>query len=492
MKILLAVVVSVLSLCSSFALTVRITDPGQETNRTISLGGPTLLTKAQLQFDGEWTQPVYLVVQRHGITFVSYVDATLHLRVNGKYLLDAEVPAYGGAPIVLGPIQLVADQVADIEILASVYSISTYNLEDPMPIGFDITGLALDSYWTPPGDFHIEGSFPLWGSTCTVDTNLPVREVSQLQFRVQLIAPRAIVVKSKDVMVGKFVIDATEARGDIMVSTLPLILASHDIPVYGLTNCVLEVEGEVNKGIISSAQPARDISIFAVNMMAGSANDDVFYLQQCLNSNPNTRLASEGPGSPGMETFFFGELTQAAVKRFQILNGIPNTGFVGPLTRAALNSQLITNKASVVNVTFDTPLKIARGTSVTLTLRCSLDASVQGGSFSWGLADASAAYDIADAEFIPNRGTVNTIIPQSRISSVHRDPIPNTSLTAVYLQGYILPNTTYAVEASTNLIDWIHFGTVSPADSNILKEYVGAIEAETYRDKVFFRLKELP
>ena len=33
----------------------------------------------------------------------------------------------------------------------------------------------------------------------------------------------------------------------------------------------------------------------------------------------------------------FGPLTKAAVKRFQAAHGIPQTGYVGPKTRAALN-----------------------------------------------------------------------------------------------------------------------------------------------------------
>jgi len=37
-------------------------------------------------------------------------------------------------------------------------------------------------------------------------------------------------------------------------------------------------------------------------------------------------------------TGYFGGITLKAVKAFQILNDIPATGFVGPLTRAKLNS----------------------------------------------------------------------------------------------------------------------------------------------------------
>ena len=62
-------------------------------------------------------------------------------------------------------------------------------------------------------------------------------------------------------------------------------------------------------------------------------NDDVAALQ--------TFLVGEGYLIPDAVTRFFGPETLAATKAFQKANGIPATGFVGPLTRAVLNKGVI-------------------------------------------------------------------------------------------------------------------------------------------------------
>ena len=86
---------------------------------------------------------------------------------------------------------------------------------------------------------------------------------------------------------------------------------------------------------------------FTTNLSLGSSGTKIIALQKILNQDPDTRIASVGPGSPGNETDYFGQLTKAAVIRFQekyaleILTpaGLTNgNGYVGLYTRVELNS----------------------------------------------------------------------------------------------------------------------------------------------------------
>lgn len=99
---------------------------------------------------------------------------------------------------------------------------------------------------------------------------------------------------------------------------------------------------------------------FPVNLSLGSSGTQVRILQQILNRDPDTRIASTGPGSSGNETSYFGSLTKAAVVQFQekYANEIlapagltQGNGFVGIYTRIELNtlSAVAVNNVSTSN-----------------------------------------------------------------------------------------------------------------------------------------------
>ena len=80
---------------------------------------------------------------------------------------------------------------------------------------------------------------------------------------------------------------------------------------------------------------------FRNDLAYSMTSNDVKVLQQILNKNPQTQVSVTGDGSLGHETNYFGNLTLAAVKKFQALNHLPATGYVGTLTRALLNSKYL-------------------------------------------------------------------------------------------------------------------------------------------------------
>lgn len=93
---------------------------------------------------------------------------------------------------------------------------------------------------------------------------------------------------------------------------------------------------------------------FTKTLSKGDVSTDVLELQKYLNSNSSTQVSTEGPGSPGNESSYFGEKTKQAVIKLQNLYAsvilypiglVTGSGYVGPGTLNFLN--INQNKSSI-------------------------------------------------------------------------------------------------------------------------------------------------
>lgn len=122
--------------------------------------------------------------------------------------------------------------------------------------------------------------------------------------------------------------------------------------------CVLKgetVEGEdasdlpehPNSGSVCYYFPDSPLCVpFAKKIKYGESSEDVQRLQKFLNMHGYT-VSSQGPGSPGKETKYFGKTTQKALIKFQKDNNLVADGKIGPKTIKVLNN--FTKSVKTVN-----------------------------------------------------------------------------------------------------------------------------------------------
>ncbi len=159
----------------------------------------------------------------------------------------------------------------------------------------------------------------------------------------------------------------TAQYGVALASTLPLTTTYFNLPnlipnaTYYLkaistadgqtiSKTLSFIPGQEATAVPETPTSTTSLPPFVRNLTVGSTGSDDLELQQLLNQWGYT-ITSSGPGSPGNETTYFGSLTAKAVQKFQAANDIsPVSGYVGPLTRAKLNS-LIGNNGTPVPTT---------------------------------------------------------------------------------------------------------------------------------------------
>jgi hypothetical protein len=83
---------------------------------------------------------------------------------------------------------------------------------------------------------------------------------------------------------------------------------------------------------------AQLVITFTRNLTIGSSGQDVENLQVFLNDN-GYPIATQGTGSPGSESDYFGKKTADALAKWQSANNLPSTGFFGNLTRQQMQTR---------------------------------------------------------------------------------------------------------------------------------------------------------
>lgn len=142
-----------------------------------------------------------------------------------------------------------------------------------------------------------------------------------------------------------------------------------------IPNATIDALSGTNKAVIQTNRIASPdtADVFTKNLKLGDTDAEVLLLQKTLNEDPDTMVSSDGAGSMGNETTYFGQKTKTAVIKLQnkhagevlIPNGLSSgTGYFGPSTRAMLNTAhknksktttIVTSKASAESLASTIP-----------------------------------------------------------------------------------------------------------------------------------------
>jgi len=168
---------------------------------------------------------------------------------------------------------------------------------------------------------------------------------------------------------------------------------------------------------------------FSANLTVGSKGADVTALQ--------TALIAGGYSIPAGATGYFGSQTKAAVMKYQAANGVPATGFVGPLTRAALNGGVA----------------VAPATGCPAGYTCTLTGA-QGGTVigNTGTTGTDGSVSVSQSSYVSTGATLKKG--------------DTKNVVAVKLQATAGSVTVSRFDAHFSVRPWLYFSQVTLTDSN--------------------------
>ena len=348
------------------------------TNATIRVGSQTYFASAtekdgllifnnlQIPLPADVTIPIVVsvIVAPDNTGSLSGSNASVNLPLNGINVIDAN---YNQVPVNQGPVvgllsgSTITFTSGAAQLSQTNTSISTVSCNtngycfQPVTFGFTLTA----------------GNDPVYLSTSVTDTGT-LAPNSSIVF-----GAKGFIVPSKGSLLAK-----GSAAGDATAYFLiapgssrsfgfsGILDNSYCPPGYGCSNMVSQIAA-INYGTSANNLSSYSISTglenlrvtvsfpastttppivictgytFSTNLQLGNTGADVVALQTYLISAgysiPNIMNGSTAKGT-------FDSQTAAAVSAFQTANGIPETGFVGPLTRAKLNACPVTPPTTV-------------------------------------------------------------------------------------------------------------------------------------------------
>ena len=150
-------------------------------------------------------------------------------------------------------------------------------------------------------------------------------------------------------------------KSKLFASAVAFTMVFSMMPILASAQTTAELTAQINSLLAMIAQlqaqiaggkttTSSTVTTLTSDQTVGSKGEEVTELQNWLVSNGYLTMPV------GVATGYFGNLTKAAVAKFQVANGItPAVGYFGPITRAKLNSMLTTTTTTTTTTTANCP-----------------------------------------------------------------------------------------------------------------------------------------